>query len=99
LGDVASAFFNLAIALGNMVIAWANAETALVHALAHIADIHPNMASVTYYRVPTFESRVKVIQALIEEWQVSQASRDALSDAVKQLSDLASTRNNWIHRI
>jgi hypothetical protein len=90
---------DLASALGNMLIAWAKAETALVASLAYVAGIHFNLASVAYYRIPTFESRVKVILAMIEEWDADDQTRVSLTKAIKKLSSLSATRNGWVHGI
>jgi hypothetical protein len=90
---------DLAIALGNMMIAWARAETALVQVFSFISGMHFNLTSVAYYRIPTFEARTKVILAMIREWQADQASRERYALAVSKLSKLASTRNHWIHGI
>jgi hypothetical protein len=50
----------LAKALGNMVIAWARAETALLFTFASIMDVRVNFAMFGYYKIPTFEARVTV---------------------------------------
>jgi hypothetical protein len=60
---------NLAEALGNMVVAWAYAEETLIFSLARVADINLNMALAGLHRLPTFESRIKFIRALISEWK------------------------------
>lgn len=87
----------LAAALGNMVVAWARAETALVKAYALVAKIHYNLAASAYYRIPTFESRVKVLLALIEEQQDTVDRREELAKAVEKLAKLSSARNKWVH--
>jgi hypothetical protein len=90
---------DIAIALGNVVVAWARAETTLVLALSAISGMHPHMASDGFYRIPTFESRIKFIRALIQEWQPIDADKNALDKAIEKLSSLASTRNRWVHAI
>lgn len=80
----------LAIALGNMVVVWARAETVLVQIYAHVAQVHYNLAAAAYYRIPTFESRV-------QEQEEPVAQRDEIHDAVSKLSKLAGTRNRWVH--
>jgi hypothetical protein len=57
----------LALALGNMVVAWADAERALIRVFGRIAKIDYKLAVAAYYRIPTFESRVKVIRAMLDE--------------------------------
>jgi hypothetical protein len=88
----------LATALGNMLVAWAYAEYTLVNTLAAIMAIDPNMAWVTYYRVPTFEARVKVIRAAITEWEPpAHLDKAAIDTAVEKLAKLSMTRNGWVH--
>lgn len=87
----------LAAALGNMVIAWAHAEHILVSALSRISGIRLNMSLAGYYRIPTFESRVKFILALIPDWETDKFDKDAIAKAIEKLSKLAATRNHWLH--
>jgi hypothetical protein len=91
---------DLANALGNMVVAWARAETVLVTVFAHVTGLHFNMATPAYYRIPTFEARSKVILALLPAWETKEKERrDKLIKAVEKLSALAATRNGWIHSV
>jgi hypothetical protein len=46
----------LAAALGNMVVAWAAAKTALVATLARSTGMTRNRCTIAYYRIPTFEA-------------------------------------------
>jgi len=62
---------DLAHALWNMIVAWSRAETSLVNTFATISGMHFNIATIAYYRIPTFEARVKVIQAMLTEWRVA----------------------------
>ena len=87
----------LAQALGNMVAAWAHAEKVLLSTLSRIADIGMNMSLDGYFRIPTFESRVKFIVALIPEWKTEKFDKAAISTAIEKLAKLAKTRNNWVH--
>lgn len=68
----------LAVALGNMVVAWARAETILVFAFSAICGIKTDMATLGYYRIPSFEARVKVLRAMISEWQTRSTIRTPL---------------------
>ncbi len=88
---------DIANALGNMVVVWANAETSLLSALARVSGMSLNMALAGYYRIPTFEARAKFILALVAEWKTDEASKEAMSTAVEKLAKLASTRNHWFH--
>jgi hypothetical protein len=87
----------IAGALGNMVIAWAHAETMLVLTLARITGIGVNMALTGYYRIPTFEARVKFLKALLSEWNTQDFDRDEIVAAIDKLSKLSRTRNHWVH--
>src|SRR5262245_6640315 len=87
----------LAQALGNMLVAWAFAEYALVDTTRCVLGIDSNMAWVGYYRIPTFEARVKFIRALITEWDQPQDVKDKVDTAVEKLSKLSMTRNGWVH--
>jgi hypothetical protein len=87
----------LAAALGNMVVAWAHAETVLLGTLARVSGSRLNMIQAGYYRIPTFEARVKFLQGLITEWNTEKFDKSVISAAIDKLSKLASTRNHWIH--
>jgi hypothetical protein len=49
---------DIAKALGNMVLAWAGAESAMLYAMCAICGITTDMGHFGYYRIPTFEARV-----------------------------------------
>ena len=68
----------LANALGNMVVAWAHAEIIVFSTFARVADIGLNMAMESYYRIPTFESRVKFVLALLSQWQTKKYDKEKL---------------------
>lgn len=88
---------DLAAALGNMMIAWARAETAMVKAWAMVTDMHYNLAAAVYYNIPTFDSRTKALLAMIDDKVDPFPKRDALRDAVNAVSHLSRTRNSWVH--
>lgn len=90
---------SIAVALGNMVVAWAHAEAGLSLALASISGMEPNMAILGFYRIPTFESRVKVIRAISAEWEPKKLDKDAILECVDRLGKLSKTRNHWVHGI
>jgi hypothetical protein len=90
----------LAEALGNMVVAWANAESKFMLVLGcilNVADI--DMINIAYYRIPTFESRTKFIRALALEWKSTEFDKDAIATAIDKLARLSTTRNGWIHSL
>lgn len=87
----------LAAALGNMVVAWARAETVLASAYAFVLGVHYNRIVEAYYVIPTFEARTKAFIALLPEWPVDDEKRASIKEAVERLSKLAATRNGWVH--
>jgi hypothetical protein len=88
---------DIAIALGNMVIAWQTAETQILFAMIAVTGMSSNQALDSFYRIPTFESRTKFVQAAILEWKPKKYDKEAISKAIAAISTLAATRNNWIH--
>jgi hypothetical protein len=80
-----------------MMIAWAHADEALIGAIARILGSNVNMVQAGYYRLPTFESRVKFARALLSEWQSSGFDKQAIDREIGKLGGLASTRNHWVH--
>ena len=90
----------IAIALGNLIVTWAYAEATLSFCLAEVFQIEPNMAIATYYRIPTFESRVKFLLAAFPNWVPQKGlDKDEIEKAIGKLSKLAKTRNDWIHNV
>lgn len=87
----------LAKALGEMVVAWANAESALLWALSHAAQIDANLTLTAYYRIPTFEARTKVLRAILQDDDCRMQDRDKIDAAVEKLAKLAKARNDWTH--
>jgi hypothetical protein len=91
---------DLAKALGDMVAAWAYAESSLCCALARVSGMNINMAMMGFYRIPTFEARRKFLQSLILEWKKpSRFDKEAIAKEVDAISDLSGTRNDWVHGI
>lgn len=89
----------VAQALGNMIVAWAAAESAVLYAMCAVCSMHPNQAHYGYYRIPTFEARVNFITAMIPEWPTSKYDKDAIAVAIGRIKDLSLTRNNWVHNV
>jgi hypothetical protein len=87
----------LGYALGDMVVAWAYAETILMGVLACITDCGLNMIQTGYYRIPTFEARIKFNRALIPEWETTVFDKDAIDHEIEKLSSISGKRNHWIH--
>jgi hypothetical protein len=88
---------DLARALGDMVIAWAYAETILIGVLACIMNSGLNIIQAGYYRIPTFEARIKFIRSLIPDWNTTKFDKAAIDNEVEKLSSISSKRNHWIH--
>ena len=90
----------LASALGEMVITWANADQALLGTMARVLNANLNFVQPAFYRLPTFEARIKFIRALISEWRAPKGfSKASIDTATSKLAKLASTRNHWIHGV
>lgn len=89
----------LAEALGNMVVIWAFAEEQLIATLARVTNTSLNMAMTGYYRIPTFEARIKFIRALITEWRPDRFDKAEIDRQIDKLSHLAGTRNHWVHSV
>ena len=87
----------LAAALGSTLVAWAHAETGLVLALSRITGIPRNSATQAYYRIPTFESRIKFLRSLLSTWHNPEFDREKIDRAILKLSGLSRTRNHWVH--
>lgn len=51
----------------------------------------------TAHRIPTFESRSKMIMASTLEWDVPDELKEETRTAIKKLANLATTRNHWVH--
>ena len=88
---------DIATAFGEMVLAWANAENVMLFTFSHAAQIDANLALLTYYRIPTFEARTKVIVSLLSEPKCQLANRTVVLAAAEKLAKLAQARNAWIH--
>lgn len=87
----------LAAAIGNMVVAWARAETVLANTYALVLGIHYNKIVEAYYVIPTFEARIKTLIALLSQWSEDEEKKAQIKSAIEKLSKLAGTRNGWIH--
>lgn len=91
----------LAAALGDMVVAWAEAESVLCATLARVTGMNINMCTMGYYRIPTFESRRKYLEALMAEWNAAASGFDkaAIAKEVDAISGLSKARNDWVHGV
>lgn len=86
-----------ALALGNMIVAWARAETTLVYLLARVSGMTINMSQAGYYRIPTFEAKIKFITALIGEWRPGSFDAETIQKHLDGLSRMSKARNHWVH--
>jgi hypothetical protein len=89
----------LAEALGNMVVAWARAETQLANVFACIMVAHFNLATAAFYRIPSFEARAKVLLAILEKWENPTHDAAEIAAQITKLVRLAKTRNHWVHGV
>src|SRR4051812_2488976 len=86
-------FPEVANALGEMVVAWANAEISLIGALTRVSGSENlNQMQRAYYHLPTFDTRIKFIRSLIPEWKTEEFDKEAIDKCVDKLSKLASAR-------
>jgi hypothetical protein len=89
----------LAEALGHMVVVWARAETSLLNIFAHIMNIHFNRATLSYYRIPTYEARTKVLLSALDAWGTEQYDCKAIAKCIIVFNRLSKARNNWVHGV
>lgn len=89
----------LAATLGDMLVAWSNAEQALVEVLRIMTGMSYPMVTSCYYRIPTFEARTKTIRAMLCEWQTDQYDPKAIHRAILKLTAISKTRNDWVHAV
>lgn len=87
----------IAKALGQMVAAWAFADTMLLSVIARICDISLNMAMSGYHSIPTFEARNNFIRAIAKEWNTDEFDKNDIITALDKLAKLAGTRNRYVH--
>lgn len=88
---------DLAAAIGNMVVAWAFAEMALVQSLARISGLRANVALMAYHRIPTINSRMQFILALSEDWEAGEFNKAQIRSDIEGLAGLNETRNKLVH--
>jgi len=88
---------DLAIALGNMVVTWANAEGALWDVMHVVTGLEINTCIAIYHRIPTFESRVKVVREMLAKWDSPKHDIQKIDNTIYKLSQLALKRNRLIH--
>ncbi len=87
----------VALALGNMVVVWSRAETAMMVALAWATKMPVDMTSSAFYHIPTFDSRVKMLLAVLSDCPVAPSLKAAMIHKIEALSRLSKTRNTFVH--
>jgi hypothetical protein len=87
----------IAKALGDMVVAWSSAEKTLITVLQVITGADYGTCAVTYYSVPAFDGRVRLIKNLLSVECAQTPAVDALLKAIEGLRGLSGTRNSYIH--
>jgi len=88
---------DVANALGEMLIAWARMDGALIGALARTSGANLHQMQRGFHHLPTFETRIRFIRSLISEWPASGFDRDAIDKCIEKIGKLASARNHWVH--
>jgi hypothetical protein len=88
---------DIALELGNMVVAWAYAENMLIHALSRVSGFGLNMAQNSYYRIPTISSRMQFITSLINDWETQAFDKPSILLQIEGFGRLSTTRNHWVH--
>jgi hypothetical protein len=88
---------DLANALGRMIVAWSGADGALIDLFCRMTSTTWPMASRAYYRIPTFDSRIQMLTAMLAEWQTPDYRPKAICLALLRLRKLARARNAWVH--
>lgn len=83
----------LATALGDMMLAWTEAEHAQSLAFAVMLNTSLYKATRLYQKLPNFRSRTQALFALIE----LHPEFDSIRPSVSGLSSLSKTRNDWVH--
>ena len=83
--------------MGNMVIAWSAAEHYLKNLLGIITQTDHEITAAIYYRVSMFESRIKMIRALLQRWETDDYDVESIDKCIGKLSALSPARNRWIH--
>lgn len=87
----------LAAALGNMLVAWSDAERSLQAVIHKATDMDQRLISDIFSQVPTFDGRKKLAKTLLDRWVHAGPEQEAVKTAIDQLSRLAKTRNDWVH--
>lgn len=85
----------LARAIGDVILAWSNAEYAQVGMMAAILGLSHNRASTLYYQYSNFRSRTKALRAIMED----APEFLPLKPYVEKFSALSHTRNQIVHGV
>lgn len=87
----------LAIAIGDMVVAWASVDGSLHDITRKITGMSYAMVADIFARVPTFESKTRIVRTLIAEWARPGPDAEKAAAAIEKISKLSLTRNSWVH--
>ncbi|MBE5073672.1 hypothetical protein IM511_05075 [Erythrobacteraceae bacterium E2-1 Yellow Sea] len=83
----------LARALGDMILAWTNAEERQAFAFAAMLDLNPDTAIVLYQKFSNFRSRTQSLYSLIDLHPDYEPCRKP----IEKISGLSMTRNRYVH--
>ena len=88
----------LAVEFGHIMVAWSKAEDMIALASSAIIGIDQNLSLELMLRIPTFESRTKWMQLLLDHWQKNAPQKAlATKKILTKLSELSVQRNAWVH--
>ena len=88
----------IAITLGNLVVAWSSAEIMLGVCMTHVFNVEVNMGLNSFFLIPTFESRTKFLRMAIVGWEnPKKLDKEKLDRIIEKYTKLSLQRNSWIH--
>lgn len=87
----------VAKALGEMIIAWARMDAALIGALTRISGASLDQMQRGFHHLPTFDTRIRFIRSLIADAQIDGFDKEKIDKCVEKIGKLASARNHWVH--
>ncbi len=58
----------LAAALGDMIVAWSDAERSLMDIVVKLTGMAPTMAVDFFAQLPSFDAKIKLVRTLIFDW-------------------------------
>ncbi len=88
----------LAAALGNMIVAWSAAETALQLVFRLVTNLPWEIVEVNYFKKkPTLQARTEFLKDVLNKWETSDYDVAEIISQIEKLYRLAGTRHHWVH--